>query len=134
MIALSSDATFSGIPNGKYTDAITGDVKNVANGTLSTSGIKGQGDLRVYVLDTELTKAPGMIDGYSKFMSGGCDLNINVVAPTGVTLDKTSAELDLGDTVTVEAKGIKVTSVKTEEGVRTYTCTVFGTFFHIRMQ
>ena len=103
LIALSSDATFSGIPNGKYTDAITGDVKNVANGTLSTSGIKGQGDLRVYVLDTELTKAPGMIDGYSKFMSGGCDLNINVVAPTGVTLDKTSAELDLGDTVTFTA-------------------------------
>lgn len=103
LIALSSDASFSGIPNGKYTDAITGDVKNVTNGSLSTSGIKGQGDLRVYVLDTELTKAPGMIDGFSDFMSGGCDLVVHIVEPTGISLDKTSASLDLGETVKLSA-------------------------------
>ena len=100
VIALSSDASFTGIPNGKYKDAITGDVKNVTDGKLSTSGIKGQGDLRVYVLDTEKTPAPDMIDGYSDFMSGGCDLIIDIEDPTAVTLDKTSAELDLGDVAT----------------------------------
>lgn len=103
VIALSSDASFTGIPNGKYKDAITGDVKNVTDGKLSTSGIKGQGDLRVYVLDTEKTPAPDMIDGYSDFMSGGCDLIIDIEDPTAVTLDKTSAELDLGDVATFKA-------------------------------
>ena len=98
LIALSSNATFSGIPNGKYTDAISGDVQNVTNGSLSTKEMKGQGDLRVYVLDTELTKAPGMIDGFSDFMSGGKEVVINVVKPTGISLDKTSASLDLGET------------------------------------
>ena len=98
LIALSSDATFNNIPNGTYTDAITGDVKTVANGTLSTSGIKGQGDLRVYVLDTALTKAPGMIEGFSDYMSGGKDVVIEVKEPTGISLDKTSADLDLGGT------------------------------------
>ncbi|MDE5781799.1 MAG: Ig-like domain-containing protein, partial [Lachnospiraceae bacterium] len=99
LIAVTRDATFTGIPNGKYTDAITGDVKDVSNGTLSTSGIKGQGDLRVYVLDTDLTKAPGMIDGFSDFMSGGKEIVIDAVEPTGISLDKTSASLDLGETV-----------------------------------
>ena len=104
LVTISGDATFNNLPGGTYVDAITGDTKTIdQGGSISTSGVTKQGDLRVYVLDTELTKAPGMIDGYSKFMSGGCDLNINVVAPTGVTLDKTSAELDLGDTVTFTA-------------------------------
>ena len=103
LIALTSDATFKGIPNGKYTDAITGDVQNVSNGTLKTSGIKGQGDLRVYVLDTDLTPAPGMIQGYSSYMSGGCDLIVKRIPPTGITIDKTSATLDIGDTFTISA-------------------------------
>ena len=99
LVTLTTDATFTGIPNGTYTDAITGDVKNVTNGTLSTSGVKGQGDLRVYVLDSELTKAPGMIDGYSSYMCGGKELEVTVVDATGITLDKTTANLDLGDSV-----------------------------------
>ena len=100
LITISGDATFTGIPNGKYTDAITGDVQNVSNGSLSTTGVKGQGDLRVYVLDTELTQAPGMIDGYSDYMSGGKDVEVvEAVKPTGISLDKTSASLDLGETV-----------------------------------
>lgn len=103
VIALSSDASFTGIPNGTYKDAITGDVKNVTDGTLKTSGIKGRGDLRVYVLDTEKTPAPDMIDGFSDFMSGGCELIVDIEDPTAVTLDKTSAVLDLGDTATFKA-------------------------------
>ena len=103
VVALTSDASFTGIPNGTYTDAITGDVKNVTNGSLSTSGIKGQGDLRVYVLDTALTKAPGMIEGFSAYMSGGKELTLKRVPVTSVTLDKTSAELDIADTVKLSA-------------------------------
>lgn len=47
-VAISGNATFKNIPNGKYIDAVTGDVKNVTNGTLSTGSL-GQGNLRVYV-------------------------------------------------------------------------------------
>jgi glycosidase len=61
LVTLSGDATFNGIPNGTYKDAITGDVKAVSNGTLATSGCHGQGNLRVYVLDTALTPAPGKV-------------------------------------------------------------------------
>lgn len=111
LIALTSDATFSGIPNGTYVDAITGDTQTVTGGTLSTSGIKGKGDLRVYVLNTDKTKAPGMIDGKSAYMSGGTDTvelipdeggNESVPA-TGISLDKNAASLDIGGTATFTA-------------------------------
>ena len=104
LVAISGDATFSGIPGGTYVDAITGDTKTVGEGgSLSTSGIKGQGDLRVYVLNTAKTPAPGMIDGFSDFMSGGRELEIVKIDPTGVTLDKTSADLSLNETVKLTA-------------------------------
>ncbi|MDE5777174.1 MAG: Ig-like domain-containing protein, partial [Lachnospiraceae bacterium] len=115
LVAVTSDATFTGIPNGKYVDAITGDEKTVGDGTLSTSGIKGQGDLRVYVLDTGKAPFLGMIDGKSQFMSGGTD-TVEATSPVqrehggnekipaeGITLDKTSATLDLGETVKLTA-------------------------------
>ncbi len=47
-VAVSGGATFKGIPNGKYIDAVTGDTKTVTNGTLTTGSI-GQGNARVYV-------------------------------------------------------------------------------------
>ena len=47
-VAISEGATFTGIPNGKYIDAVTGDVKNVTNGTLNVS-VGGAGNMRVYV-------------------------------------------------------------------------------------
>lgn len=59
-VAVSGDATFSGIPNGTYTDAVTGDVKTVTNGTLSVNA-PGKGNLRVYVLATAKTPAPGKV-------------------------------------------------------------------------
>ena len=47
-VAVSGGATFSGLPNGKYVDAVTGDVQNVSGGTLSVGAI-GKGNMRVYV-------------------------------------------------------------------------------------
>ena len=34
LVTVSSGATFKNIPNGRYVDAVTGDVQNVTNGTL----------------------------------------------------------------------------------------------------
>ncbi|WOO40574.1 alpha-amylase family glycosyl hydrolase [Rubellicoccus peritrichatus] len=50
LIAVSSGATFNGIPNGTYVDAITGDVQNVGGGSL-TANVNGKGNLKVYVLN-----------------------------------------------------------------------------------
>ncbi|MBQ5399367.1 MAG: starch-binding protein [Ruminococcus sp.] len=47
-VCISGSGNFSGIPNGKYIDAVTGDVKNVSGGSLSVSA-NGRGNLRVYV-------------------------------------------------------------------------------------
>ena len=59
-VAITDAATFTGIPNGKYVDAITGDVQNVSDGTL-TIAAAGKGNMRVYVLDDLVTKAPGKV-------------------------------------------------------------------------
>lgn len=50
-VAVTDGATFSGIPNGTYIDAVTGDTKNVTNGTLSISA-SGKGNMRCYVLSS----------------------------------------------------------------------------------
>ena len=47
-VAVTDGATFKNIPNGKYIDAVSGDVKTVTNGTLSVSSV-GKGNMRVYV-------------------------------------------------------------------------------------
>jgi len=60
LVTISGDATFTSIPNGTYVDAITGDVKVVTNGTL-TASCSGKGNMRIYVLDTPETPAPGQI-------------------------------------------------------------------------
>ncbi|MBA9084569.1 glycosidase/chitodextrinase [Fontibacillus solani] len=60
LVTVSSSATFTGIPNGIYKDAVTGDVKNVNNGTL-TATVSGKGNLRVYVQDLPNNPAPGKI-------------------------------------------------------------------------
>ncbi|EAU63390.1 carbohydrate binding domain-containing protein, partial [Stigmatella aurantiaca] len=50
LITVSGSATFTGIPNGTYKDAVTGDVKVVSTGSL-TASVSGKGNLRVYVLE-----------------------------------------------------------------------------------
>lgn len=49
-VAVTNGATFSGIPNGTYRDAVTGDTKQVSGGSLTVSA-PGKGSLRVYVKD-----------------------------------------------------------------------------------
>ncbi|MCR5653926.1 MAG: starch-binding protein [Ruminococcus sp.] len=47
-VAISGGATFSGLPNGKYIDAVTGAQKTVSNGTLTSDSV-GKGNMRVWV-------------------------------------------------------------------------------------
>ncbi|MGB2569521.1 carbohydrate binding domain-containing protein [Micromonospora citrea] len=60
LVTVSGGAAFTGVPNGTYRDAVTGDVKTVTNGTL-TASVSGKGNLRVYVLDLPGNPAPGKI-------------------------------------------------------------------------
>ena len=48
LVTISGGATFKNIPNGKYIDAVTGDVKTVTNGTLTVGSI-GKANMRCYV-------------------------------------------------------------------------------------
>jgi glycosidase len=50
LVTVSGGATYTGIPNGTYRDAVSGDVRTVTDGTLSVAA-PGKGNLRVYVLD-----------------------------------------------------------------------------------
>ncbi|MBE6051570.1 MAG: starch-binding protein [Clostridium sp.] len=61
LVSITDGATFNNIPNGKYVDVITGDVKYVSGGSLSTGNV-GKGNMRVYVLDLGgKNAAPGKI-------------------------------------------------------------------------
>lgn len=50
-VAVTNAASFTGIPNGTYIDAVSGDKKTVSNGSLSISA-PGKGNLRCYVLSS----------------------------------------------------------------------------------
>ena len=67
LVTITGDATFNNIPNGTYVDAITGDEQQVSNGTLSVSA-PGKGNMRVYVLDTELSPAPGKVGSDTTYL------------------------------------------------------------------
>ena len=69
LVTISGDASFTGVLNGRYVDAITGDVQNVTDGKL-TAKCSGKGNLRVYVLDTDKTKAPGKVGEDGKYLYG----------------------------------------------------------------
>lgn len=60
-VAITEGATFSNLPGGTYTDAVTGDTKTVGEGGTLSISVSGKGNMRVYVLDTQKTDAPGKI-------------------------------------------------------------------------
>jgi hypothetical protein len=67
LVTISGGATFKNIPNGKYIDAVTGDVQTVSNGTLTVPTIS-KADMRVYVCcDSNFTGIDGAIGGTSSF-------------------------------------------------------------------
>ncbi|MGN0498776.1 MAG: alpha-amylase family glycosyl hydrolase [Acutalibacteraceae bacterium] len=60
-VTVTGAASFTGIPNGTYIDAVTGTTKTVTNGTLSIDA-PGKGNLRAYVLcDNGYTGIDGKI-------------------------------------------------------------------------
>ncbi|RUL94158.1 carbohydrate binding domain-containing protein [Verrucosispora sp. FIM060022] len=67
LVTVSGSATFTGVPNGTYTDAVTGDVKVVTNGTL-TASVSGKGNLRVYVLSLPGNPAPGKVGATGPYL------------------------------------------------------------------
>lgn len=67
LVCISGGATFSQIENGTYVDCITGESRTVTNNSLSIS-CSGKGNMRVYVLSTSLTPAPGKIGNDGKYL------------------------------------------------------------------
>ena len=68
LVIVSSGATFKNIPNGTYIDAVTGDVQNVTNGTLTVPTI-GKANMRVYVCCASgFTGINGAIGGSSDYL------------------------------------------------------------------
>ena len=67
LCTISSSATFKNIPNGTYVDVVTGDTKNVTNGTLTTGSIS-KGNLRVYVLQNSTTGTISRIGGTTTYL------------------------------------------------------------------
>lgn len=70
LVTISGSATFSGVENGTYVDCVTGDTQTVTDGTL-TASCSGKGNLRVYVLNTSKTSAPGKIGVDGAYLYNG---------------------------------------------------------------
>jgi glycosidase len=67
LVSITDGATFSGIPNGTYKDAITGDVKVITDGKL-TIPRSGKGNMRIYVLDLPGNPAPGKVGNSGTYL------------------------------------------------------------------
>ena len=109
-VTISGGATFSGVPNGTYVDAVTGDTQTVTGGTL-TASCSGKGNMRVYVLDTAKTPAPGRVipngthlgDGGAATIIGDEAVDVVKIPVTDVTLDKTAVTVLEAESATVTA-------------------------------
>lgn len=67
-VTVTDGATFNNIPNGKYIDAVTGDVQNVSGGTLTVPAT-GKGNMRVYVCcASNFTGIDGKIGGDTTYL------------------------------------------------------------------
>ncbi len=89
LVTISGNATFTGILNGTYTDCVTGDTKTVSNGTL-TASCSGKGNIRVYVLSTSKTSAPGKVGNHGKYIYATVSQN----TPQGSYPDPTEVLLE----------------------------------------
>lgn len=96
LVCISGNATFNNILNGEYVDCITGDKKTVTNGTMSVT-CSGKGNLRVYVLSTAKTPAPGKIGTDGKYIYTSNSANIPEPTWDGTEMELTE---DTGSTGT----------------------------------
>ena len=92
LVTINGPATFTGVLNGTYTDCVTGDVKTVTNGTLTTTACSGKGNMRIYVLSTSLTPAPGKIGNDGPYL-----YTSSANAGTVLSYDGTEEELSSND-------------------------------------
>lgn len=60
LVTVSGESTFTGVENGTYFEAVTGEKVVVTDGTLKSDSI-GKGNIRVYVLDTPSNTVKGKI-------------------------------------------------------------------------
>ncbi|MEU4428190.1 carbohydrate binding domain-containing protein [Actinoplanes sp. NPDC024001] len=67
LVTVSGGASFTGIPNGTYVDAVTGDTRTVTNGSLTVS-LNAKGNLRVYVLSQAGSPAPGKVGADTTYL------------------------------------------------------------------
>ncbi|MEV8104259.1 carbohydrate binding domain-containing protein [Streptomyces sp. NPDC088135] len=68
LVTVTGAADYTGIPNGTYKDAVTGDTRVVSDGRLSVAA-PGKGNLRVYVLDLGgRNAAPGKIGAAGPYL------------------------------------------------------------------
>ncbi|MEX3106779.1 MULTISPECIES: carbohydrate binding domain-containing protein [unclassified Streptomyces] len=68
LVTLTDGATFSGVPNGTYKDAVTGETRTVSDGKLGV-GAPGKGNARVFVLDLGgANAAPGKVGSAGPYL------------------------------------------------------------------
>ena len=65
-VAINGGATFTNLPGGTYTEVITGAKKTVSDGGSITSDSIGEGNMRVYVLQSDVTGKIGEAGTYLK--------------------------------------------------------------------
>ena len=94
LVTISGNATFTGIENGTYVDAVTGDTKTVTNGTL-TATCSGRGNMRVYVLNTSKTPAPGKVGSDGNWLYATASAGLTQPAYDGTQEELTE---DVGNT------------------------------------
>ncbi len=87
LCTLNSGATFTNVLNGTYTDAVTGDQITVTNNTLTTPSFSQQGNMRIYVLSTSLTAAPGKVGEDEPYLYGDTRPSTSVLSWDGTQED-----------------------------------------------
>jgi len=67
-VSITGGATFNGLPGGTYKEVITGEIKSISEGGSISIPYIGKGNMRIWVLDTNKTPAPGKIGENGQFL------------------------------------------------------------------
>jgi len=67
-VSITGGATFNGLPGGTYKEVITGEIKSISEGGTISIPYVGKGNMRIWVLDTAKTPAPGKIGDDGEFL------------------------------------------------------------------